>query len=47
MAVLSAMTCHQPSEDNATLTQQLATIAWDLWTRVQQMEEDRRNKVGL
>ncbi|XP_037790424.1 LOW QUALITY PROTEIN: protein PTCD3 homolog, mitochondrial-like [Penaeus monodon] len=45
MAVLSAMTCHQPSEDNATLTQQLATIAWDLWTRVQQMEEDRRNKI--
>lgn len=45
MIVLSAMTKHQPNEKNLQLTQQLATIAWDVWTRVQEQEENRRNKV--
>lgn len=43
--VLSAMTNHQPSDENDQLTQQLATIAWDVWTRVQEQDETRHNKV--
>lgn len=45
MIVLSAMTKHQPSEKTQQLTQRLATIAWDIWTRVKEQEENRHRKV--
>ncbi|XP_069955018.1 small ribosomal subunit protein mS39 [Cherax quadricarinatus] len=44
--VLSVLTKYQPSEENKQLTKQLATIAWDVWTRVQEQDETRHNKVS-
>ncbi|XP_068205724.1 small ribosomal subunit protein mS39 [Palaemon carinicauda] len=42
---LTCMSCYQPSDDNAELTKQISGIAWDIWTRVQNQREDRRNKI--
>ncbi|XP_066943721.1 small ribosomal subunit protein mS39 [Macrobrachium rosenbergii] len=42
---LSCTSSHQPTDDNTEITQQISGIAWDIWTRVQNQREDRRNKI--
>lgn len=44
--MLAALTHHHPSPDNPQLTERLATIAKDIWTRVQAQDPNRRNKVS-
>ncbi|XP_063853262.1 small ribosomal subunit protein mS39-like [Scylla paramamosain] len=43
--MLAALTHHHPSPDNPQLTERLVTIAKDIWTRVQEQDPNRRNRV--
>ena len=45
--VLSALLQHQPREDQKELTERLATIAKDVWARVQGQDPNRRIKVSV
>ncbi|XP_076034430.1 small ribosomal subunit protein mS39 [Oratosquilla oratoria] len=45
-AVLSGVAMQDlPIQDNPTLTEQLSTVVWDIWTRIQGQDEFRYNKI--